>query len=406
MSQNSCCCFATISTGEVRAPTTVCHNCVGYMCLIGSTHQYSLPSRTPSHSLSQHKIFGQLHLHRLSVPAQMGILETCGKFSEVKNPGLAIFPWPFTQMVSKMSTRVQQLDVKTVTKTKDNVTITVMIAIQYRVLNEMVLDCADEEVGNPASQNAVFSNEPRLLSMDRGGPENHGVFRAYYRLTNIVRQLTPYVEDVVRSEVPKRTLDEAYESKEAVAIAVKEALQHEMKRYGYEIVNALVTDLQPDGNVLAAMNQIEAQRRMRMAAQEKAEGEKILIVKAAEADAESKYLSGQGVARQRKAIVEGLKESVLEFNQGVIGTSPADVMQLMMVTQYLDMLKDVGSQPGSNVMFIPHTPGAVQDVQSQMRQGFLEANAVCRQHSHYYWVFTALRDMHIYQVRVVHRTQC
>ena len=131
---------------------------------------------------------------------------------------------------------------------------------------------------------------------------------------------------------------------------------------------------QPDGRVLAAMNQIESQRRMRMAAQEKAEAEKILVVKAAEADAESKFLSGQGVARQRKAIVEGLKESVVEFNDGVSGTSPADVMQLMMVTQYLDMLKDVGTKDGASTVFIPHAPGAVGDVQNQMRQGFLEAN--------------------------------
>merc|ERR1711988_1257180 len=186
---------------------------------------------------------------------------------------------------------------------------------------------------------------------------------------------TPYVEDVVRSEIPRKSLDEAYTSKQAVAVAVRTALQSEMKRYGYEIVNALVTDLVPDANVLKAMNQIESQRRMRMAAQEKAEAEKILVVKAAEADAEAKELSGQGVARQRKAIVDGLKESVVQFNEGVHGTSPADVMQLMMVTQYLDMLKDVGTQSGANTMFIPHTPGAVADVQSQMRQGFLEANA-------------------------------
>merc|ERR1711939_467866 len=181
--------------------------------------------------------------------------------------------------------------------------------------------------------------------------------------------------DVVRSEVPLRTLDEAYESKEAAAVAVRSALQHEMKRYGYEIVNALVTDLQPDGNVLKAMNQIEAQRRMRMAAQEKAEAEKILVVKAAEADAEAKELSGQGVARQRKAIVDGLKESVVQFNEGVVGTSPADVMQLMMVTQYLDMLKDVGTKDGAKTLFTPHSPAAVGDIQSQMRQGFLEANS-------------------------------
>ena len=204
-----------------------------------------------------------------------------------------------------------------------------------------------------------------FADMDRSGSVStqlmdHGVCRAYYRLTDIRVQLTPYVEDVVRSEVPKRTLDEAYEvraetfywravalfspvvlsppvshfspaaeqSKEAVALAVKSALSIEMQRYGYEIINALVTDLQPDSNVLSAMNQIEAQRRMRMAAQEKAEADKILIVKAAEADAESKYLSGAGVARQRRAIVDGLKESVMDFNDSVVGTTPTDVMQV------------------------------------------------------------------------------
>jgi len=287
---------------------------------------------------------------------------------------------------------VQQLDVSTMTKTKDNVSLTVKVSVQYRVINEFVPDepDCDPEVGlesltvgrdgngfdNPLGGRAKAPMpEPQKMEMERGGHEKHGVWRAFYRLTHIERQLTPYVEDVVRSEVPRRTLDEAYESKEVIATALKTALQHEMKRYGYEIVNALVTDLQPDSNVMAAMNQIESQRRMRYAAQEKAEAEKILIVKAAEADAESKFLSGQGVARQRKAIVEGLKESVLEFNEGVVGTSPADVMQLMMVTQYLDMLKDVGLKSSSTV-FIPHGPGAVSDVQGQMRQGFMEANAM------------------------------
>lgn len=285
----------------------------------------------------------------------VGIVETLGKFSSIATPGLLIIPFPISNLVGELSTRVQQLDVNTMTKTKDNVTVTLKIAVQYRVITDNIQD--------------------ESADMDRNNAESQGVWRAYYRLTDIVQQLTPYVEDVVRSEVPLRTLDEAYASKEEVATAVRSSLQHEMKRYGYEIVNALVTDLQPDGQVLMAMNQIESQRRMRMAAQEKAEAEKILVVKAAEADAESKWLSGQGVARQRKAIVDGLKESVVEFNEGVIGTSPADVMQLMMVTQYLDMLKDVGLQSKSTV-FIPHAPGAVADVQQQMRQGFLEANAV------------------------------
>jgi regulator of protease activity HflC (stomatin/prohibitin superfamily) len=259
--------------------------------------------------------------------------------------------------------------------------VTVQIAVQYRVINEMVRErrpsrsVQDDTVTKP-----LLQSNGELVSasdMNRGAADEllgHGVCRAYYRLTDIVVQLTPYVEDVVRSEVPKRTLDEAYESKEAVALAVKSALSMEMQRYGYEIVNALVTDLQPDVNVLTAMNQIEAQRRMRMAAQEKAEGEKILIVKAAEADAESKYLSGAGVARQRRAIVDGLKESVMDFNDSVVGTTPTDVMQLMMVTQYLDMLKEVGCKDKATTVFIPHAPSSVNDIQGQMRQGFMEAN--------------------------------
>jgi regulator of protease activity HflC (stomatin/prohibitin superfamily) len=310
-------------------------------------------------------------------------------------------------MAGSVTTRVQQLMVSTDTKTRgahsvskgrsfeyktgcsrsDNVTVTVQIAVQFRVINEIVID--DEPIAQSARQvmagRSEHDDEQSLISAPRTtsdgpgyesvGDEAHGVWRAYYKLTDINQQLTPYVEDVVRSEVPRKSLDEAYESKEDLAVAVKTALQHEMKRYGYEIVNALVTDLQPDRRVQDAMNAIEAQRRMRMASQEKAEAEKILIVKAAEADAEAKELSGHGVARQRQAIVSGLKESVLQFNDSVVGTSPADVMQLMMVTQYLDMLKEVGTKQGASTIFIPHAPGAVTQVQEQMRAGFLQANA-------------------------------
>jgi len=315
----------------------------------------------------------------------MAIVEAFGKFSHVAPPGLSCFCFPFTQIAGRLSTRVQQLNVNTDTKTRDNVTVQVQIAVQYRVINEVLPGrdrraSLNDKSGKPSSVRQSGGQYSSLSQIDIADPtdlvDQHGVTRAFYRLTDIVMQLTPYVEDVVRSEVPRRTLDEAYESKEAVAIAVKTALSIEMKRYGYEIVNALVTDLQPAREVLHAMNQIEAQRRMRMAAQEKAEADKIILVKAAEADAEAKALSGEGVARQRKAIVDGLKESVMEFNSSVVGTSPSDVMQLMMVTQYLDMLKDIGTRGGSSTVFIPHTPSAVNDISGQMRQGFLEANSM------------------------------
>merc|ERR1711907_554054 len=275
--------------------------------------------------------------------------------------------YPFQDVAGVLSTRVQQLDVITDTKTSDNVTMKLKIAVQYEVMNHDVVEKHATEHGHDVGIPDT--------DMSRGAfSETHGVYRAFYKLTDIRRQLTPYVEDVVRSEIPKRKLDEAYESKEAVAHAVQDALSHEMQQYGYRIVNTLVTDLIPDANVMRAMNDIETQRRERMAAQEKAEAKKVLVVKAAEAEMEAKHLSGQGVALQRQAIVEGLKKSVLKFNDGVAGTSPADVMQLMMVTQYLDMLKDVGHK-GSPV-FIPRGPGAVGDVQAQMRQGFMEANAL------------------------------
>lgn len=304
---------------------------------------------------------------------EMGIIEHLGEYKRTASPGLNVYAWPLASVVGIVSTRVQQLNVQTVTKTLDNVTVSLQIAVQYRIINDFIKDekAGVELEGEPSGDEVI----PFTPDMERH-PENHGVYRAFYRLTDIQAQLRPYVEDVVRSQVPKRSLDDAYAEKEAVAVAVKSSLQHRMSDYGYEIVNALVTDLQPDSQVMASMNAIESQRRMRMAAQEKAEADKILIVKAAEAESEAKYLSGKGVARQRKAIVDGLKESVVEFNDGVAGTSPADVMQLMMVTQYLDMLKEVGTTAKSNTVFIPHGPGAVSDVQAQMRSGFLEANAV------------------------------
>jgi len=267
--------------------------------------------------------------------------------------------YPCENIVGKLSTRVQQLTVNTQTKTKDNVTLTVCVAVQFRVIDRILND-----VGAPDGQ-----------AMARNHPTNHGLWRAYYRLTNPGLQIQSYVEDTVRSELPRKTLDEAYEAKDDVAVAVKEALAHEMKQYGYEVVQTLVTDLQPDMKVVSAMNEINAQRRMRLAAQEKAEAEKIIVVKRSEAEAEAKYLAGVGVARQRKAIVDGLKDSVLEFSGGVHGTTPQDVMHLMMVTQYLDMLKDVGSNPAATTLFVPHGVGAVSDMQEQVRNGMMQAQA-------------------------------
>ena len=201
-------------------------------------------------------------------------------------------------------------------QTLDNVFIEVIVAIQYNVLQEKVSE-------------------------------------AFYELTNPRRQITAYVYDVVRSTLPRNTLDRAFESKEEIAVAIKKSLSATMHRFGYLIVNALVTDMTPDSRVRAAMNEINASKRLKEASAEKAEGDKVLVVKSAEAEAESKYLSGVGVARQRKAIVDGLKGSIAGFTSNIAGTSPKDVVDLLLITQYFDMLRDIGSRPECSTVYIP-----------------------------------------------------
>ena len=180
---------------------------------------------------------------------------------------------------------------------------------------------------------------------------------------------------MVRSTLPEMTLDEAFESKDNIAHNVKKELSAVMREYGFSIHNALVTDISPDHRVKTAMNEINASKRLKEAAYEKAEGEKIILVKSAEAEAESKYLSGVGVARQRKAIVDGLRDSISQFSNGVKGSTPKDVIDLLLLTQYFDMLKDVGAQGGTRAVFLPakgkSQVGAVRD-------GLLQATAGAR----------------------------
>jgi regulator of protease activity HflC (stomatin/prohibitin superfamily) len=262
----------------------------------------------------------------------VGIVEKLGKFENLAQPGIhCLFP-PFCDIVGQVSMRVQQLSVRTETKTKDNVTIQVQVAVQFKAMDTKVHE-------------------------------------AYYRLTDPAQQIRAYVDDVIRSTLPKLELDEAFQSKDTVARSVKESLDKVMHDYGYEIKQALVTDLSPDGKVKSAMNEINAQKRLRESANHKAEANKIIQIKAAEAEAEAKYLGGVGVARQRQAIVQGFRDSVVEFSGNVDGISPKDVMNLMMITQYLDMLKDVGCTASRDTLFVPHTPNALTDIQMQIKQG-------------------------------------
>jgi regulator of protease activity HflC (stomatin/prohibitin superfamily) len=233
--------------------------------------------------------------------------------------------------VGRLSLRIQQLDVFCETKTKDNVFVQVAVAVQYRVISE-------------------------------------GAYDAFYRLTDPKGQIQSYVFDVVRSTVPKMELDEAFASKEEIAVAVLNQLKDVMRDYGYEIRNTLVTDMSPDAKVKASMNEINASRRLKEAASHKAEADKTRQVKAAEAEAEARYLSGLGVARQRKAIVQGLQASVAEFADEVEGAKPKDVMDILLLSQYFDTLSVVGA----NSLFLEHDPATVASLQASVGQSFLK----------------------------------
>ena len=265
----------------------------------------------------------------------VALVERCGKFQAIKGPGCQCLVWPVDSIVGRVSLRVRQLDVNCETKTKDNVFVNVVISVQYQVVLEKAFD-------------------------------------AFYKLANPEIQIQAYVFDVVRSELPKMELDESFSNKEQLANEVKHHLDETMMSFGYSIIKALVTDISPDARVKMSMNEINASRRLREAAKEKAEADKIVQVKAAEADAESKYLSGVGVTRQRQAIVGGLQDSIIEFSGEIAGTTPKDVMDLLLLTQYFDMLKDVGSSgSGGKTLFLPHAPSAVGDLQDSLKNGLM-----------------------------------
>jgi len=270
----------------------------------------------------------------------VAIKETFGKFDAILEPGCHCLPWCIGQQIAGyLSLRVQQLDVKCETKTKDNVFVNVVASVQYRALADKASD-------------------------------------AFYRLSNTREQIQSYVFDVIRASVPKMLLDDVFEQKNEIAKAVESELEKAMSAYGYEIVQTLIVDIEPDVNVKRAMNEINAAARMRLAATEKAEAEKILQIKRAEGDAESKYLAGLGIARQRQAIVDGLRDSVLAFSENVPGTSSKDVMDMVLVTQYFDTMKDIGASSKSSAVFIPHGPGAVRDIAAQIRDGQLQGRMV------------------------------
>ncbi len=260
------------------------------------------------------------------------ILERFGKFTSIRSAGLH-FKFPVIDRVAgKISLKVQQLDVLVETKTKDNVFVKLKVSVQFKV-------------------------------------QDANVYDAFYRLENPYEQINAYVFDVVRAEVPKMKLDDVFERKDDVAIAIKRELEEAMNDYGYGIVKALVTDIDPDVTVKHAMNRINAAEREKIAAEYEGESERIRIVAKARAEAESKRLQGQGIADQRREIAKGLEESVDILNS--VGINSQEASALIVVTQHYDTLQAMGENVNSNLIMLPNSPNAGSDMLSSMTASFI-----------------------------------
>jgi regulator of protease activity HflC (stomatin/prohibitin superfamily) len=266
--------------------------------------------------------------------AQVAIVQRLGKFARVAGPGLN-WKTPFLEtVVYRLSMKVQQFDVQVETKTQDNVFVQIPVSIQYKVIPD-------------------------------------AVEAAFYKLSDPVKQIESMVYNVVLGHVPKMKLDDTFLNQADIAGDLRDSLDASMKEYGYSIVKVLISDIVPDQKVKAAMNDINAAQREREATVSRAETNKLLLVKQAEAEAESKRLQGEGIANQRKAIITGLKDSVEDFAKTVPGSTPQDVMQLVLMTQYFDTLKDIAANDHSNAILIPHTPNTLTDLFSQIRNAII-----------------------------------
>ena len=293
-------------------------------------------------SLFTYFLFGLLILIILSglfiVKQQTAaIIERFGRFLVIREPGLHI-KIPFIDRIAgRLSLKILQLDVIVETKTKDDVFVKLKVSVQYRVLNEKVYD-------------------------------------AFYKLDYPQDQITSYVFDVIRAEVPKMKLDDVFEKKDDIANAVKRELNDAMINYGYDIIKALVTDIDPDAQVKEAMNRINAAEREKVAAQYEGDAARILIVEKAKAEAESKRLQGQGIADQRREIARGLEESVDVLNN--VGINSQEASALIVVTQHYDTLQSIGEETNSNLILLPNSPQAGSDMLNNMVASFTASNQI------------------------------
>ena len=270
-------------------------------------------------------------------PQTAGIIERFGKFHSIRQSGLQLKIPVIDRIAGKLSLKIQQLDVIIETKTKDDVFVKLKVSVQYKVIKEKVYD-------------------------------------AFYKLDFPHEQITSYVFDVVRAEVPKMILDDVFLKKDDIAIAVKSELNVAMMEYGYDIIKTLVTDIDPDSQVKEAMNRINASEREKVAAQFEGDAARILIVEKAKAEAESKRLQGQGIADQRREIARGLEESVSVLNKVDINSQEASA--LIVVTQHYDTLQSIGQETNSNLILLPNSPQAGSEMLNNMVASFTASNQI------------------------------
>jgi regulator of protease activity HflC (stomatin/prohibitin superfamily) len=283
-------------------------------------------------------IFGLLFLTFFIVKQQSAaVVERFGKFVGVRQSGLQIKIPIVDNVAGRLSLRIQQLDVVVETKTKDDVFVKLKVSVQFKVIKEKVYD-------------------------------------AFYKLDNPADQITSFIFDVVRAEVPKLILDDVFIKKDDIAIAVKSEIQEAMTEYGFQIIKTLVTDIDPDAQVKESMNRINASEREKVAAQFEGEAQKILIVEKAKAEAESKRLQGQGIADQRREIARGLEDSVKVLNGVDINSQEASA--LIVVTQHYDTLQSVGAEANSNLILMPNSPQAGSEMLNNMVASFTASNQI------------------------------
>jgi len=265
------------------------------------------------------------------------VVERFGKFTSIRRPGLNLKIPVIDRIAGRVSLRIQQLDVIVETKTQDDVFVHLKISVQFLIRPDHVYD-------------------------------------AFYKLQNPDEQITAFIFDVVRAEVPKMILDDVFEKKEEIALAIQRDLKQAMLDYGYDIIKALVTDIDPDENVKIAMNRINAAEREKIAAQHEGDAQRILIVERAKAEAESKRLQGKGIADQRREIARGLEESVDVLNGAGINSQEASA--LIVITQHYDTLQSIGSDTNSNLILLPNNPNAASSMLNDMVTSLVAANKI------------------------------